>query len=62
MGQRISQPRQQCPLFAGLYDSKSSEEDQEINAGKTRRATNRPDCGWMNPTDEPTLEKALEVT
>ena len=40
-GQRISQPRQHRPLSTGLYDSESSEEDQEIHAGKTRPATNR---------------------
>ena len=62
VGQRISQPRQHRPLSDGLYDSESSEEDQEISAGKTRAATNRLDYGWMNPPDEPTLEETLEVS
>ena len=35
VGQRMSQPRQHRPLSAGLYDSESSQEDQEINARKT---------------------------
>ena len=61
MGQRISQPRQHRPLSAGLYDSESSEEDQESHAGKTRPATNRLDYGWMNPPDEPTREETHEV-
>ena len=54
MGRRISQPRQHRPLSAGLYDSESSEEDQETHAGKSRPATYRLDYGWMNPPDEPT--------
>ena len=62
VGQRISQPRQHRPLSAGLYDSQSSEEDQETNAGKTRPATNRLDDGWMNPPDEPNPEETLEVS
>ena len=62
VGQRISQPGQHCPLSAGLYDSESSEEDQETNAGKTRPATNHLDYGWMNPPDEPTPEETLEVS
>ena len=62
VGQRISQPRQHRPLSAGLYDSESSEEDQETNAGKTRPATNRLDYGWMNPAEEPTPEETLEVS
>ena len=45
VGQRISQPRQHNPLAEGLYDSKNSEEDQEISAGKTRAATSRLDYG-----------------
>ena len=57
VGQRISQPRQHRPLSVGMYDSESSEEDQEISVGKIRPATNRLDYGWMNPPDEPTLEK-----
>ena len=61
MGQRISQPRQHRPLSAGLYDSESSEEDQESHAGKTRPATNRLDYGWMNPPDEPTPEETHQV-
>ena len=59
VGQRISQPRQHRPPLAGLYDSESSEEDQETNAGKTRPATSRLDYGWMNPPDEPTPEETL---
>ena len=62
VGQRISQPRHYRPLSAGLYDSESSEEDQETNAGKTRPATNRLDYGWMNPPDKPTPEETLEVS
>ena len=61
VGQRISQPRQHRPLSVGLYDSDSSEEDQETHAGKTRPATNRLDYGWMNPPDEPTPEETHEV-
>ena len=61
VGQRISQPRQHRPLSAGLYDSESSEEDQETHAGKTRPATNRLDYGWMNPPDEPTPEETHDV-
>ena len=61
MGQRISQPRQHRPLSAGLYDSESSEDDQETNAGETRPATNRLDYGSMNSPDEPTPEETLEV-
>ena len=61
MGRRISQPRQHRPLSAGLYDSESSEEDQETHGGKTRPATNRLDYGWMNPPDEPTPEETHEV-
>ena len=38
VGQHKSQPRQHCPLSAGLYDSESSEEDQETNGGKHGRA------------------------
>ena len=59
VGQRISQPRHHRPPLAGLYDSESSEEDQETNAGKTRPATSRLDYGWMNPPDEPTPEETL---
>ena len=62
MGQHISQPRQHRPLSAGLYDSESSEEDQEINAGKTRPATNRLDHSRMNPPDEPTPDETPEVS
>ena len=54
VGQRISQPGQHRPPSAGLYDSESSEEDQETHTGKSRLATNRLDYGWMNPPDEPT--------
>ena len=61
-GQRISQPRQHRPLAEGLYDSESSEEDQEISAGETRAATSRLDYGWLNPPDEPTPEETLEVS
>ena len=61
VGHRISQPRQHRPLLAGLYDSESSEEDQESNAGKMRPATNRLDYGSMNPPDGPTPEETLEV-
>ena len=61
VGQRISQPRQHRPLSAGLYDSESSEEDQESHAGKTRPATNRLDYSWMNPPEEPTPEETHEV-
>ena len=61
VGQRISQPRQHRPLSAGLYDSESSEEDQETHAGKTRPATSRLDYGWVNPPDEPTPEETHEV-
>ena len=61
VGQRIFQPRQHRPLSAGLYDSESSEEDQETHAGKTRPATNRLDYSWMNPPDEPTPEETHEV-
>ena len=61
VGQRISQPRQHRPLSAGLYDSESSEEDQETHAGKTRPATNRLDYSWMNPPEEPTPEETQEV-
>ena len=61
VGQRISQPRQHRPLSAGLYDSDSSEEDQETHAGQLRPATHRLDCGWMNPPDEPTPEETREV-
>ena len=61
VGQRISQPRQHRPLSAGLYDSESSEEDQETHAGKTRPATNRLDYSWMNPPEEPTPEETHEV-
>ena len=61
VGQRISQPRQHRPLSAGLYDSKSLEEDQETHTGKTRPATNRLDYGWMNPPNEPTPEETHEV-
>ena len=61
MGQRISQPRQHQPLSAGLYDSESSEEDQETHAGKTRPATSRLDYGWINPPDEPATEETHEV-
>ena len=62
MGQRISPPRQHRHLSAGLYDSESSEEDQETNAGKTRPATSCLNYGWMNPPDEPTSEETLEVS
>ena len=62
MGQRISQPRQHRPLSVGLYDSESSEENQETNAGKTWPATNRLDYGWMILPDEPTPEETLEVS
>ena len=48
-------------LSAGLYDSESSEEDQETHAGKTRPSTNRLDYNWMNPPDEPTPEETHEV-
>ena len=61
VGQRISQPRQHRPFPAGLYDSESSEEDQETHAGKTRPATNRIDYSWMNPPEEPTPEETHEV-
>ena len=61
VGQRISQPRQHRPLSAGLYDSESSEEDQETHAGKTRPATNRLDYSWMNPPEEPIPEETHEV-
>ena len=61
MGQRISQPKQHGPLFEGLYDSESSEEDQESHAGKTRPATNRLDYSWMNPPDESNPEETHEV-
>ena len=61
VGQRISRPRQHRPLSAGLYDSESSEEDQETHAGKTRPATNRLDYSWMNPPEEPTPEETHEV-
>ena len=62
LGQRISQPRQHRPLSAGLYDSESSEEDQETHTGQLRPATNRLDYGWMNPPDEPTPEETREVS
>ena len=61
VGQRISQPRQHRPLSAELYNSESSEEDQETHAGKTQPATNRLDYGWMSPPDEPTLQETHEV-
>ena len=61
VGQCISQPRQHRPLSAGLYDSESSEEDQETHAGRTRPATNRLDYNWMNPPEEPTPEETHEV-
>ena len=62
VGQRISQPKQHRPLAEGLYDSESSEEDQEISASKTLAATSRLDYGWLNPPDEPTPEETLEVS
>ena len=62
VGQRISQPRQHRPLAEGLFNSESSEEDQEISAGKTLAATSRLDYGWLNPPDEPTPEETLEVS
>ena len=61
VGQRISQPRQHRPLSVGLYDSESSEEDQEMHAGKTRPATNRLDYSLRNPPDEPTPEETHGV-
>ena len=61
VGQRISQPRHHCPLSAGFCESESSEEDRETNAGKTRPATNRLDCGWLNPPEETTPKETLEV-
>ena len=62
VGQRISQPRQHRPLAKGLFDSKSSEEDQEMSAGRTQAATSRLDDGWLNPPDEPAPEETLEVS
>ena len=61
VGQRICQTRQHRPLSAGLYDSGSSEEDQEAHAGKIRPATNCLDYGWMHPPDEPTPQETHDV-
>ena len=62
VGQYISQPRQHRPLAEGLYGSGSSEEDQEVSAGKTLAATSRLDYGWLNPPDEATPEEIIEVS
>ena len=61
MGQRISKPRQHRSLAEGLFDSKSSEEDWEISAGRTHAATSRLDYVWLNKPDEPSREETLEV-
>ena len=62
MGQRISQPSQHGPLAECLFDSESSEEDQETSAGKTEAVTSCLDHGWLNPADEPTREETLDVS
>ena len=48
-GQRISQPRRRRPPSMGLFNSESSEEDPELQAGRTQVTLSRLDYGSINP-------------
>ena len=61
-GQRTSRPRLHRPLADGLYDSESSEEDPELQAGRLQVATHRLSYDSLTQPDEPTPEETRDVT